>query len=178
MDNKMSKVPEHTIGIDLGDKYTYFCVLDNSGSKIEEGRIVTSKEAFEHKFTRMEPARMVIETGTHSRWVQQIVAEANHEVIGPNPRKLRMIYQNDTKNDRLDAEQPGSGQFGGETETIHVCGTAQKGIRHGGASLPIPYADSMLANVERQEKKGQVLFPLPVPALSRSLPSTRHVYSE
>lgn len=105
MENKVSKIPELTIGIDLGDKYTFFCVLVKSGSKIEEGRIPTTKDAFGRKFTGMVQARIAIETGTHSRWVQQILAEAGHEVIVANPRKLRMIYGNDTKNDRLDAEQ-------------------------------------------------------------------------
>ncbi|MFH2000018.1 MAG: IS110 family transposase [Planctomycetota bacterium] len=105
MDNEMSKIPETTIGIDLGDKYTHFCVLDNAGLIIEEGRIVTTKEAFRCKFTGIEPARIAIETGTHSRWVQQMLAEARHKVIVANPRKLRMIYQNNSKNDRLDAEQ-------------------------------------------------------------------------
>lgn len=105
MDNKMSKIPELTIGIDLGDQYTRFCVLDKSGSKIEEGRMATTKEAFRRRFPGMEPARMAIETGPHSRWVQQVMVEAGHELIVANPRKLRMIYQNDTKNDRSDAEQ-------------------------------------------------------------------------
>jgi transposase len=105
MKNKISQIPERTIGIDLGDKYTHFCVLDKSGSKIEEGRIATTKESFRCKFSCMEPARIAIETGTHSRWVQQILVDTDHEVIVANPRKLRMIYQNDTKNDQLDAEQ-------------------------------------------------------------------------
>ena len=45
MENSISKIPERTIGIDLGDKYSHFCVLDNTGSIIEEGRIATTKES-------------------------------------------------------------------------------------------------------------------------------------
>ncbi len=105
MENKMTELPEITIGIDLGDRYSNFCLLDKSGSKVEEGRIATTKDAFGRKFSGMEPVRIAIETGTHSRWVHRILKEAGHAVIVANPRKLRMIYQNDTKNDRLDAEQ-------------------------------------------------------------------------
>jgi hypothetical protein len=55
MENKLSKIPELPIGVDLGDKYTFFCVLVKSGYKIEEGRIRTTKEAFGRKFTGLGP---------------------------------------------------------------------------------------------------------------------------
>ena len=43
--------------------------------------------------------------GTHSAWVSELLKELGHDVIVANPRKLRMIFQNDSKNDRVDAEQ-------------------------------------------------------------------------
>jgi transposase len=45
-----------------------------------------------------------LEAGTHSPWVSRLLAELGHEVLVANPRKLRMIYQSDSKNDRADAE--------------------------------------------------------------------------
>jgi len=36
--------------------------------------------------------------------VSRLLAELGHEVLVANPRKLRLIYQNDSKSDRVDAE--------------------------------------------------------------------------
>jgi transposase len=47
---------------------------------------------------------MVLEAGTHSPWVSRLLTELGHDVIVANPRKLRLIYQNDSKSDRVDAE--------------------------------------------------------------------------
>ena len=43
--------------------------------------------------------------GGHSAWVCELLRGLGHEVIVANPRKLRMIFQSDSKSDRLDAEQ-------------------------------------------------------------------------
>ncbi len=100
-----ASIPETTIGIDLGDKYSQFCVLSKGGDVVEEGRVVTSKSAFRRKFFGVEPSRIAIEVGTHSRWIQELLEAAGHEVLVANPRKLRMIFQNESKHDRLDAMQ-------------------------------------------------------------------------
>jgi hypothetical protein len=43
-----SKVqPKTTAGVDLGDRYSYLCLIDqHSGEIMEEGRLPTSPEAF------------------------------------------------------------------------------------------------------------------------------------
>ena len=46
----------------------------------------------------------MLEAGTHSPWVSRLLSELGHEVIVANPRKLRLIYANDSKSDRVDAE--------------------------------------------------------------------------
>ncbi len=35
-----------TIGIDLGDRYSHYCVLDKDGEVLEEGRLSTNRKAF------------------------------------------------------------------------------------------------------------------------------------
>jgi transposase len=47
---------------------------------------------------------VVVEVGTRSPWVVALLEELGHEVIAANPRKLRLIYENDRKSDRVDAE--------------------------------------------------------------------------
>jgi len=94
-----------TIGIDLGDRHSHLCVLDGEGQIIEEGRVVTNRAAFERRFAGEAPARIAFETGTHSPWVLALLTELGHQVIVANPRKLRMIFKSDSKNDRVDAQQ-------------------------------------------------------------------------
>jgi transposase len=47
--------------------------------------------------------RIALEVGTHSPWASRQLSELGHEVLVANPRKLRMIYQSRSKQDRLDA---------------------------------------------------------------------------
>lgn len=56
-----------TAGLDLGDKYSYLCVIDTeSGEVIEEGHLRTNSEAFEARFSGRDPMRIAIEAGTYS----------------------------------------------------------------------------------------------------------------
>jgi transposase len=99
-----------TVGIDLGDKYSYLCVLDTqSGEVIEEGRLRTTPEALRRRFSsEQQPMRIAIEAGTHSPWVSRVLEECGHEVLVANPRKRRLIYSNKRKTDEIDAENLGT----------------------------------------------------------------------
>jgi len=94
-----------TIGVDLGDKWSHVCVLDESGEVIERGRVVTKPEALQKRFEGLDPARVAIESGTHASWVEKVLAGCGHEVLVANPRKVRLIAQNDSKFDEIDAER-------------------------------------------------------------------------
>jgi transposase len=95
-----------TAGIDLGDRYTHVCLLDSEdGEVIEESRIPTNTKAFERRFCSSEPMRIAIETGTHSPWVSRLLEECGHEVLVANARKVRLIYGEGRKNDKIDAEK-------------------------------------------------------------------------
>ena len=100
-----SRVPRLTIGIDLGDKHSHLCVLDGEGTIVEESRLQTKPDTFRQRFGGISPARIAIEVGTHSPWANALLAELGHEVLVANPRKVRAIYDNDKKSDRVDAEQ-------------------------------------------------------------------------
>jgi len=77
--------------------------MDIEGMIVEESRILTKPNGFKHRFS-CSPARIAIEAGTHSPWIDSMLRELGHEVFVANPRKLRMIYQNDSKDDRVDAQ--------------------------------------------------------------------------
>ena len=98
--------PKVTAGLDLGDKYSYLCLIDqHSGEIVEEGRLRTSPEAFRRRFaSEQPPMRIAIEAGTHSPWASRVLEECGHEVLVANARKLRLIYANKRKTDEIDAE--------------------------------------------------------------------------
>jgi transposase len=52
----------------------------------------------------MVRTRIALEVGTHSAWIARLLMELGHEVFVANPRKLRGIYQNERKSDRVDAQ--------------------------------------------------------------------------
>jgi len=93
-----------TIGIDLGDR-SHYCVLDEGGEIVEEGRFRTTPEALAKHFDGVAPARIAMEAGTHSIWISEKLKELGHEVIVANVRELRAICRNDRKSDRVDAEK-------------------------------------------------------------------------
>jgi len=94
-----------TAGIDIGDRHSHLCLLDTeSGEVIEEGKVRTSPEAFERYFSRGDWMQVAIEAGTHSPWISRLLERLGHEVLVANARKLRLIYGEGKKNDKLDAE--------------------------------------------------------------------------
>jgi hypothetical protein len=97
--------PQLTAGLDLGDKYSYLCLIDTvSGEIVEEGRLRTTPEALGRRFSSDQPPmRIAIEAGTHSPWVSRVLEECDHEVLVANARKLRLIYANKRKTDEIDA---------------------------------------------------------------------------
>jgi transposase len=94
-----------SIGIDLGDKFSQFCILDKNGEVIEEGRVRTAHETLRARFARVSSLRIAIEAGTHSGWVSRLLSELGHEVVVANPRDVFGIIRSNNKNDRVDAEK-------------------------------------------------------------------------
>ncbi|QDV09261.1 Transposase [Planctomycetes bacterium Poly30] len=94
-----------TIGIDLGDKKSHICVLSGDGEVLERAEVPTTMAAMRRRFEQGESLRIAIEAGGQSCWVAELLKELGHDVIVANPRKLRMIYENDSKCDAVDAEQ-------------------------------------------------------------------------
>jgi transposase len=95
-----------TVGLDLGDKYSYLCVLDTeSGELVEEGRLRTTPDDLHRRFDSAEQMKIAIEVGTHSTWISRLLEECRHEVLIANPRKTRLIYGDKRKTDKLDAQK-------------------------------------------------------------------------
>jgi transposase len=94
-----------TVGIDLGDKRSNFCILGLDGDKLSEGELRTTPQDFTEFFQLLTPARVVMEVGTHSPWARDVVAECGHEVLVANPRQMEGPKKRKRKNDRIDAHK-------------------------------------------------------------------------
>lgn len=93
-----------TIGLDLGDRSSFYCVLNGTGEVILEERVATSPEAMKKTFQSMPASRIALETGTHSPWVSRLLTELGHEAIVAHSRNVRLIGESRRKDDRLDAQ--------------------------------------------------------------------------
>jgi transposase len=92
-----------TIGLDLGDLTSRYCILDEAGEVVSEGQLPTTKAGLNSLFAKMPSSRVALEVGTHSPWVSRHIASLEHEVIVANPHKVKLITQSVRKNDRIDA---------------------------------------------------------------------------
>jgi len=92
------------IGLDLGDRFSQAYIMDDAGRVIKEERLRMVPDALEKLFSGIGPAKIALETGTHSPWVSRLLETLGHRVYVANARKLRMISSNPRKNDRLDAQ--------------------------------------------------------------------------
>jgi transposase len=92
-----------TIGLDLGDRFSWYCVVNEAGEVVLEQKVATTPKAMKEVFGGMPRSRMALETGTHSPWVSRILSELGHEVIVAHARNVRLIGESRKKDDRLDA---------------------------------------------------------------------------
>jgi transposase len=80
-----------TIGLDLGDRSSCYCVLDEAGEVLLEQKVSTTPEAIKEVFGAMPRSRIALETGTHSPWVSRLLKELGHEPIVAHARSVRLI---------------------------------------------------------------------------------------
>ena len=93
-----------TIGMDMGDRKHRICFLDEKGEVIETDCVNNTAKALRKRLGGMQSCLVAIEAGTHSAWVSRCIEELGHRVLVGNPRKLRVIWDRDNKDDIRDAE--------------------------------------------------------------------------
>src|SRR5271163_3354053 len=93
-----------TIGLDLGDRSSWYCVLDEAGDVLLEQKLGTNPKAMKEVFGKMPRSRIALETGMHSPWVSRLLSELGHEVIVAHARNVRLIGESRKKDDRMDAQ--------------------------------------------------------------------------
>src|SRR5260370_10391549 len=91
-----------TVGVDLGDQWSNYCILDLEGETLAEGQLRTTQEDLAEFFQALNAARVVFEVGTHSPWVQEAIGGCGHERVRANPPVVEWSERRKRKNDRID----------------------------------------------------------------------------
>ena len=63
-----------TVGLDLGDRSSWYCLLDEVGEVLLEQKLSTTPKAMREVFGGMPRSRIALETGMHSPWVSRVLA--------------------------------------------------------------------------------------------------------
>ena len=114
--NEIFKEQKLTIGVDLGDRWSFYCVLDEAGKIILEQKLPTTPEAMKQTFGKIPRSLIALETGTHSPWASRLLTELEHEVIVAHAQKVQLI----TKSNRKDDLET-TGHWHGWRESIPSC---------------------------------------------------------
>jgi transposase len=85
--NEIFKEKNLTIGVDLGDRWSFYCVLDEAGKILLEQKVATTAEAIKQTFGKIPRSLIALETGTHSPWVSRLLTELGHEVLVAHAQK-------------------------------------------------------------------------------------------
>jgi transposase len=92
-----------TVGVDLGDQWSSYCILGLGGETLREGQFRTRRQEVGEFFQGLAMSRVVIEVGTHSAWVREMIAGLGHEVLVANAQRMEGRKRSRRKNDRIDA---------------------------------------------------------------------------
>jgi hypothetical protein len=94
--NEILKEQKLTIGVDLGDRWSFYCVLDEAGKIILEQKVATTPEAMKQTFGKIPRSLIALETYpvcplSHANF--QCIIPANSILDGEPwaPRKLQIF---------------------------------------------------------------------------------------
>jgi len=92
-----------TVGVDVGDQWSNYCILGLGGETLAEGQFRSKPEDVGEFFAGVAGSRVVMEVGTHSAWMREVIVGLGHEVLVANARRMQGSKRRRRKNDRIDA---------------------------------------------------------------------------
>ena len=113
-----------TIGLDLGDRSSWYCVLDGAGEVVLEQKLSTTPKAMKEVFGEMPRSRIALETGMHSPWVSRVLSELGHEVIVAHARNVRLIGESRTEGRSAGCQD--AGPVGADRSAVAGAGEASQ----------------------------------------------------
>lgn len=94
-----------TVGVGLGDQWSSYCILGLEGETPAEEPLPTKQDDVAEFFQALTRARVVIEVGTHSARVRELIAGCGHDVLVANPQLMDGSKRRKRKSDRIDANK-------------------------------------------------------------------------
>jgi hypothetical protein len=65
------------IAVDIGDRYSQICAMDQQGHVLQKGRLRTEGRTLHEQFSALPRQRVVMETGTHSPWIRRLLSRGS-----------------------------------------------------------------------------------------------------
>jgi transposase len=93
-----------TVGLDVGDKRTHFCVVGGERKVIARGSFPTTRAQLEAALAPYAGAKVILEAGAQSPWMSRALASLGYAVQVVDPRRVQLISKDPRKTDRRDAE--------------------------------------------------------------------------
>lgn len=104
MTQPLSSTSLLTIGLDVGDRITHYCVLDSRREVVTRGRCATRRPDLAEALDAFGGARVILEAGSQSPWMSAALRELGFDVLVADPRRVALISKDPRKTDRRDAE--------------------------------------------------------------------------
>jgi transposase len=92
------------IGLDVGDRFSHYSVMDSEGRVLEMGRVAMKEKDLERAFAPMRGDRLLMEVGTHSPWLQRFLRKLGLDARVCNARSAAEVNRNGHKTDSRDAQ--------------------------------------------------------------------------
>jgi transposase len=117
--------------IDLHKQRSVIRIVDAEGEVRLERTISTTREALTGVFSGRAPMRVLLETGTESEWVAQVIEGCGHEVVVADPNYALMYgaRPRGVKTDRRDVAALAEANRLGIFRRAHRVSAAQRGVR-------------------------------------------------
>ena len=93
-----------TIGLDIGDRNTHYCVLDAARTVVARGTLATTPTALSKTLAAFSGGRVVLEAGSQSPWMSRRLRSEGFDVHVADPRRVQLISKDPRKTDRRDVE--------------------------------------------------------------------------
>ena len=102
-----------TIGLDLGDRSSFYCVLNGAGEVVLEAKVATNPEAMKKTFEKMPMSRIALETGTHLPAEGRPAGRAGSSQTRENRSEVALADST--------SQCPGTGGSGSDPGAIRAC---------------------------------------------------------
>jgi transposase len=101
----MSNGTRFVLGFDIGDRLSTAALLDVETGELRPLQTVATTPSDVGALLKGLPpgTRVVLETGTHARWISDLAKRAGHEAVVADARRLEAVTKNARKSDREDA---------------------------------------------------------------------------